>query len=54
VALITLMTPPMALVIGWLFAGEKLGLGVLTGGVVVMLALALYQWGDQLRRSAKA
>lgn len=48
VALITLVTPPTALVIGWLLAGEQLGHDVLAGGTVVLLALALYQWGDAL------
>lgn len=46
VALITLMTPPTALVIGWLFADEQLGAQVLAGGAIVLCALAAYQWGD--------
>ncbi len=53
VALITLMTPPCALVIGWLVAGEQLGTDVLTGGAIVLAALALYQWGPMLTAGAK-
>lgn len=44
VALITLMTPPCALIIGWLAAGETLTARTLIGGGVVMLALAVYQF----------
>lgn len=46
VALITLMTPPTALVIGWLVADEQLSIEALAGGACVLAALAVYQWGD--------
>lgn len=50
VSLITLITPPTALVIGWLAAGEQFSGQTLAGGACILLALAVYQWAD-LRRS---
>lgn len=54
VALITLITPPCALVIGWLLAGEQLSVEILAGGGVIMLGLLVYQWGDQLLLGCRA
>ena len=51
VSLIPLLTPPMALVIGWAWAEESVTVNALVGGVFTLLSLALYQWGDRgLRR----
>lgn len=50
VSLIPLMTPPMAIVIGWAVADETVTSNALAGGLCTLLALALYQWGDRLLR----
>ncbi|MEQ8800174.1 MAG: DMT family transporter [Salinisphaeraceae bacterium] len=50
VALIPLMTPPTALSIGWLVAGEPLTRHALLGATLIVTALAIYQWGDGLWR----
>ena len=54
VALITLFTPIVALLIGHLFNGEELTLKVLTGAALVLAGLAVFELGDRLRRPAAA
>ncbi len=48
VALITLITPVIALFIGKIFNNEAIGYAVFMGTLFVLLGLALYQWGDLL------
>ena len=47
VALITLITPVLALAIGMLFNNERPGLEMLAGAALIVLALALYLLGDR-------
>lgn len=51
-ALVALITPPIAVVLGVAFRGEQLGLLTLTGGGVVLLGVALFQLEE--RRLARA
>ena len=54
VALVTLITPVLALTLGNLLNGEKLGSMVLIGAGVIVLALSLFLLGDhQVRRQIK-
>ena len=54
VALVTLITPVLALTLGNLLNGEKLGSMVLIGAGVIVLALSLFVLGDhQVRRQIK-
>lgn len=54
VALVTLITPVLALMLGNLFNGESLGIMVLVGALLIVLALGLFMLGDhQVRRSLK-
>ena len=48
VALITLITPVIALLIGRIFNHEAIGQAVILGTLFVLLGLALHQWGDLL------
>jgi len=48
VALITLITPVVALWIGYAFNGEFISANVYAGTVFVLLGLGLHQWGDAL------
>ena len=52
VALITLITPVLALLLGWAFNGEALGVRVLAGALVIISALGLYLFGDRRVRRA--
>lgn len=53
VALVTLVTPVLALALGALFNGETLPLMALSGAAVIVMALALYLLGDRrIRRLA--
>jgi len=53
VALITLVTPVIALVLGHEVNGETIGPRELAGTAVILTGLACYQWGDRwLRRRA--
>ena len=52
VALITLVTPVMALAIGRLFNHESIGFYEWLGAGVILAALASYVYGDQLVRRA--
>ena len=50
VALATLMTPVLALLLGAWLNHERVGVADLAGAAVILLGLASYQWGDRLRR----
>lgn len=52
VALITLVTPVIALMIGHLFNAERIGLYEWVGAAVILAALVSYVYGDQLMRKA--
>ena len=52
VALITLVTPVIALMIGHLFNAERIGLYEWVGAAVILAALVSYVYGDQLMRQA--
>ncbi len=45
VALITLITPVTALLLGMLLNGERLTLNIAEGTAMILLGLALYEWG---------
>lgn len=49
VALITLITPVIALSLGNLLNGEALTPALISGAGLIIMGLALYQWGHQLR-----
>ena len=54
VALVTLITPVLALLLGNLFNGESLGVMVLAGALMIVLALSLFLLGDhKVRRAVK-
>ncbi len=54
VALVTLITPVLALMLGNLFNGESLGVMVLAGALLIVLALGLFMLGDhQVRQALK-
>lgn len=48
VALITLITPVNALILGTSLNGETFGAHVLVGTALILCALAFYEWGDGL------
>ena len=45
VALVTLITPVTAVLLGMILNGERLSLNVAAGSALVLLGLALYEWG---------
>ena len=47
-ALVTLVTPVCALLIGALFNGEEIGRHVWIGTATILAGLAVYQWGHRL------
>lgn len=49
VALITLVSPVLALLLGQVFNGEAVDARVWQGTTVILLGLGSYQWGDQWR-----
>lgn len=49
VALITLVTPVLALLIGQALNAEQVGVRAWLGTGIILMGLASYQWGDQLR-----
>lgn len=53
VALITLITPVLALLIGQWVNGEQVAGLQWAGTGVILLGLAIYQWGDQARARAR-
>ena len=48
-ALVTLITPVTALMLGQLLNNEQIDTAVWTGTAMIMLGLSLHQWGDRLR-----
>jgi len=50
VALITLITPVLALWIGYMFNAEVISTNVYLGTLFVLIGLGLHQWGDALLR----
>lgn len=54
VALVTLITPILALLLGWLLNDEALSWRVVAGALVIISALALYFFGDRRVRRAVA
>jgi drug/metabolite transporter (DMT)-like permease len=52
-ALITLMTPVIALLLGQWTNQEAVTLSVWMGSAVILLGLALYEWGDAIFSSAQ-
>lgn len=51
VALITLVTPVIALFLGQEANGETVGARELVGTIVILAGLACYQWGDRFKTS---
>ena len=55
IALVTLITPVMALLLGHYLNGEALGLDLWIGTATISLGLVFYQWGDRaVRRLARS
>ena len=54
VALITLVTPVLALLLGNLLNGEEIGLRVWLGAALITAGLALYQWGGHAAARLRA
>ena len=54
VALITLVTPVLALLIGHALNAEQVGLRVWIGAAMILVGLASYQWGDAWRERRPA
>ncbi|HBC58454.1 MAG TPA: EamA family transporter [Gammaproteobacteria bacterium] len=50
VALITLVTPVNALILGTSLNGETIGTRILIGTLLILCALAFYEWGDGVFR----
>ena len=50
VALITLITPVVALWIGYMFNGESISTNIYAGTLFVLLGLGLHQWGDAISK----
>ena len=48
-ALITLITPVVALMLGQILNNEMIDVEVWVGTVMILLGLTLHQWGDRLR-----
>jgi len=48
VALVTLITPVFAILLGALLNGETVGLSLIIGAGCVVMGLAIYYWGDSL------
>ena len=46
-AMVALITPPLAVVLGMLFRGERLGVITLTGGALVLLGVLLFQLAER-------
>jgi drug/metabolite transporter (DMT)-like permease len=54
IALITLITPVTALILGHSINGERLGADILVGALLILSGLALHQWEDLVRRRRSA
>lgn len=52
-AMVALITPPIAVVLGLLFKGEKLGVITMTGGALVLLGVLLFQLAERRAIAAK-
>lgn len=50
VALVTLLTPVLALLFGRLFNQEQIGLELYLGAALILLGMGLYQWGERIIR----
>lgn len=48
VALVTLITPVVALIVGYMFNNEAVTQALYTGTGLILLGLGLHQWGDML------
>jgi len=53
-ALIAIITPPIALVLGFFVRGERLGLVTLSGGVMVLAGVLLFQRAERAAARARA
>jgi drug/metabolite transporter (DMT)-like permease len=51
-ALVTLITPVTALVLGQVLNNERIDSAIWTGTAMILLGLTLHQWGDRLRLRA--
>lgn len=49
VALITLLTPVLALWLGYFFNGESINVAVIGGTALVLSGLVIHQWGERLK-----
>ena len=54
VSLITLLTPVLALMLGQLLNGERIGPEVLLGSSLIILGLVMHLWGDRMVRQIVA
>lgn len=50
VALVTLITPVMALLLGQILNNEQIGIEVYLGSMLILLGMSLYQWGTLILR----
>lgn len=50
VALVTLMTPVLAMVFGQLFNQEQIGVELYLGAALILLGMSVYQWGGLVLR----
>lgn len=46
-AMVALITPPIAVVLGIIFKGERLGVVTMTGGAIVLLGVFMYQQAER-------
>ncbi|MDR9436497.1 MAG: DMT family transporter [Thiohalophilus sp.] len=53
VALVTLLTPVLALLFGRLFNQEQIGLELYLGAMLILLGMGLYQWGGLVIRTLR-
>ena len=54
IALITLITPVTALILGHSINGERIGVDILVGALLILSGLALHQWEDLVHRRRSA
>ena len=50
VALVTLLTPVLALLLGQILNHEQIGLELYLGAMLILLGMSLYQWGSLILR----
>lgn len=50
VALVTLITPVLALILGQVLNNEQISLEVYLGTLLILLGMSMYQWGSLIRR----